>query len=75
MLTGEKVRKLVNLAIKQKQYFSSRRKEYADESINGQVWIDELRLTDVKKALARHKSNARQTNLKLSDLGVNYAFV
>ena len=66
-LTGKKVRVSGKPALNRLQYFSVGIKNTGDEPISGEVWLDELRLSGVKKE--KGVAMRVQSSLKLSDLG------
>ena len=66
-LTGEKVYINGKPALNRIQYFMIGVKNISDETINGEVWVDELRLSGVKKD--KGVAMRIQSNLKLADLG------
>ena len=67
VLTGKKVRIAGKPALNRLQYFSVGVKNTGDEPISGEVWLDELRLSGVKKE--KGVAMRIQSSLKLSDLG------
>ena len=48
-LTGKRVKIVGKPALNRLQYFSVGVKNTGDETINGELWLDELRLSGVKK--------------------------
>ncbi|MBI90266.1 MAG: cell surface protein SprA [Candidatus Marinimicrobia bacterium] len=66
-LTGNKVVISGKPALNRLQYFSVGLKNTGDAPIDGEVWLDELRLSGVKKESG--VAMRVQSNLKLSDLG------
>ena len=66
-LTGEKIRIVGQPAINRLQYFSVGVKNTGNEPITGEVWLDELRLSDVKKE--KGVAMRVQSSLNFSDLG------
>ena len=66
-LTGKRVKIAGRPALNRLQYFAVGVKNIGDETINGQVWLDELRLSGVKKE--KGVAMRVQSSLKLSDLG------
>ena len=69
VLTGKKVRIAGKPALNRLQYFSVGVKNTGDEPISGEVWLDELRLSGVKKE--KGVAMRVQSSLKLSDLGLS----
>ena len=67
MLTGKKIRIVGKPALNRLQYFTLIVKNTANEPISGELWIDELRLSGIKKE--KGVAMRVQSNLKLSDLG------
>ena len=65
--TGKKVRISGKPALNRLQYFSVGLKNIGNAPIDGEVWLDELRLSGVKKE--KGIAMRVQSNLKLSDLG------
>ena len=66
-LTGKRVRIVGKPALNRLQYFSVGIKNIGDEPITGEVWIDELRLSGVKKE--KGVAMRVQSKFNLSDLG------
>ena len=66
-LTGKRVKVVGKPALNRLQYFSVSVKNTANESISGEIWLDELRLSGVKKE--KGIAMRVQSNLKFSDLG------
>ena len=66
-LTGKRVKIVGKPALNRLQYFSVGVKNTGDETINGELWLDELRLSGVKKE--KGVAMRVQSSLKLSDLG------
>ena len=64
--TGERVRVVGKPALNRLQYFSVGVKNTGDEPITGEVWLDELRLSGVKKE--KGMAMRVQSKLNLSDL-------
>ena len=66
-LTGEKIKIVGKPALNRLQYFSVGIKNTGDEPITGEVWLDELRLSGVKKESG--VAMRVQSKFNLSDLG------
>ena len=66
-LIGKRVKIVGKPALNRLQYFSVRVKNTGDETISGELWLDELRLSGIKQE--KGVAMRVQSNLKLSDLG------
>ena len=66
-LTGKKIQIVGKPALNRLQYFSVGVKNIGDEPITGEVWLDELRLSGVKKE--KGVAMRVQSKFNLSDLG------
>ena len=66
--TGEKIKIVGKPALNRLQYFSLSVKNIGENPISGELWIDELRLSGVKKE--KGVAMRMQSSLKLSDLGL-----
>ena len=65
--TGKKVKIVGQPALNRLQYFMVGVKNTGEEPIDGEIWLDELRLSGIKKE--KGVAMRVQSNLKLSDLG------
>ena len=65
--TGKKVKIVGQPALNRLQYFMVGVKNTGEAPINGEIWLDELRLSGIKKE--KGVAMRVQSNLKLSDLG------
>ena len=73
METGKRVTIVGKPALNRLQYFIIGLRNLADEPISGEVWIDELRLSGIKKD--RGVAMRIQSSLKLADLGsANFSY-
>ena len=66
-LSGKKVKIVGQPALNRLQYFMVGVKNTGEEPINGEIWLDELRLSGIKKE--KGVAMRVQSNFKLSDLG------
>ena len=66
-ITGKRVKIVGQPALNRLQYFMVGVKNIGEEPINGEIWLDELRLSGIKKE--KGVAMRVQSNLKLSDLG------
>ena len=66
-LSGKKVKIVGQPALNRLQYFMVGVKNTGEEPIDGEIWLDELRLSGIKKE--KGVAMRVQSNLKLSDLG------
>ena len=66
-MTGKRVKIVGQPALNRLQYFMVGVKNIGEEPINGEIWLDELRLSGIKKE--KGVAMRVQSNLKLSDLG------
>ena len=66
-LTGKRVKIVGKPALNRLQYFSVGVKNTGEEPISGEVWLDELRLSGVKKE--KGMAMRIQSKMSLSDLG------
>ena len=65
--TGKKVKIVGQPALNRLQYFMVGVKNTGEEPINGEIWLDELRLSGIKKE--KGVAMRVQSNFKLSDIG------
>ena len=73
-LTGEKVKISGKPALNRLQYFSVGVKNIGDEPITGEVWLDELRLSGVKKEKGVLSRNVVSTTTTTTTLMIEFLF-